>query len=115
MMKVKKNDIFYKRILMQLINMLVMEQRGGYGNNLHETCKQKYPINLLQLLVTLHHSTITSRIIWITYWYMQTVTTHLDTHNLNRITAISHYSISARYLKYKTGEFLVHFHYTLNK
>lgn len=41
---------------------------------------------------------------------MQTVTTHLDTHNLNRITAISHYSISARYLKYKTGEFLVHFH-----
>ena len=44
---------------------------------------------------------------------MQTVTTHLDTHNLNRITAISHNSISARYLKYKTGEFLVH--YTLNK
>ena len=97
MMKLKRNDIFYKRILMQLINMLGMD-------------KQKYPINLLQLLVTLHHSTITSRIIWITYWYMQTVTTHLDTHNLNRITAISHYSISARYLKYKTGEFLVHFH-----
>ena len=88
-----------------------MEQRGGYGaHDYLTTCKQKYPINLLQLLVTLHHSTITSRIIWITYWYMQTVTTHLDTHNLNRITAISHNSISARYLKYKTGEFLVHFH-----
>ena len=31
MMKLKRNDIFYKRILMQLINMLGMEQRGGYG------------------------------------------------------------------------------------
>ena len=31
MMKLKRNDIFYKRILMQQINMLVMEQRGGYG------------------------------------------------------------------------------------
>ena len=86
-----------------------------FARTLRKMCKQKYPINLLQLLVTLHHSTITSRIIWITYWYMQTVTTHLDTHNLNRITAISHYSISARYLKYKTGQFLVQLKYTSNK
>ena len=91
--------------------MTGLQQRGGYFFYiflLRETCKQKYPINLLQLLVTLHHSTITNRIIWITYWYMQTVTTHLDTHNLKRITAISYLSISARYLKYKTGQFLVH-------